>query len=408
MAASTRPTRPRRWASSPKRSGLGFHLDGARFANAVARLGCSPADLTWRAGVDALSFGFVKNGGLSAECLIFFDRELAAATHYRRKRAGHLLSKGRYLAAQILAMLEDDLWLRNARAANAAATRLAEAAGRGAAAAAGRGERGLHPRLGRRGGGAPRAGLRLLRLGPGRGAAGDRAGTAIPAMSTRSPRRSARCEQGRRLSRPEDPPPLPPDHPDLELDLDRHQGPARHRPAGLVGQLPLPDRRRGDAGDRAADRRLARASAGATGWPLCSACSSSCSTIISSMRPSSTSPPGWPRSCSPCWSCPMRRSRGCSSAQKVSARFLARVGGGDGGRRPALRPGDPRQPDADRAGARGARPHPARRARRLRLQCHAAGRRHEVAAGRADARLGDALRRACSTPPSPGRRRARR
>jgi threonine aldolase len=112
-----------------KANGLGFHLDGARFANAVASLGCSPADLTWRAGVDALSFGFVKNGGLSAECLIFFDRTLAAATHYRRKRAGHLLSKGRYLAAQILAMLEDDLWLRNGRAANLAATRLAEAAG---------------------------------------------------------------------------------------------------------------------------------------------------------------------------------------------------------------------------------------------------------------------------------------
>ncbi|MGQ0659900.1 threonine aldolase family protein [Sphingosinicella sp.] len=109
--------------------GLGFHLDGARFANAVARLGCAPADLTWRAGVDALSFGFTKNGGLSAECLVFFRPELAAATRYRRKRAGHLLSKGRYLAAQILAMLEGDVWLRNARAANQAATRLAEAAG---------------------------------------------------------------------------------------------------------------------------------------------------------------------------------------------------------------------------------------------------------------------------------------
>ncbi len=112
-----------------KARGLRFHLDGARFANAVASLGCSPAELSWRAGVDALSFGFTKNGGLSAECLIFFDRSLAAATQYRRKRAGHLLSKGRYLAAQILAMLEGDLWLRNARAANASATRLAEAAG---------------------------------------------------------------------------------------------------------------------------------------------------------------------------------------------------------------------------------------------------------------------------------------
>jgi threonine aldolase len=109
--------------------GLGFHIDGARFANAVASLQCAPADLTWRAGADALSFGFVKNGGLSAECLIFFDPALAAATLYRRKRAGHLLSKGRYLAAQILAMLEKDLWLANARAANEAAARLAQAAG---------------------------------------------------------------------------------------------------------------------------------------------------------------------------------------------------------------------------------------------------------------------------------------
>lgn len=114
-----------------RRRGLGFHVDGARFANAVARLGCAPADLTWRAGVDALSFGFTKNGGLSAEALIFFRPGLAAATLYRRKRGGHLLSKGRYLAAQLLAMLEGDVWLRNARAANAAAARLAEAAGAG-------------------------------------------------------------------------------------------------------------------------------------------------------------------------------------------------------------------------------------------------------------------------------------
>jgi threonine aldolase len=112
-----------------KARGLGFHLDGARFANAVASLGCAPADLAWKAGVDALSFGFTKNGGLNADCLIFFRPELAAPIRYRRKRAGHLLSKGRYLAAQILAMLENDVWLRNARAANAAAARLAEAAG---------------------------------------------------------------------------------------------------------------------------------------------------------------------------------------------------------------------------------------------------------------------------------------
>lgn len=112
-----------------KRRKLGFHMDGARFANAVAHLGCAPADITWRAGVDALSFGFVKNGGMSAEALIFFRPELADAALYRRKRAGHLLSKGRYLAAQILAMLENDLWLDNARAANAGAALLARAAG---------------------------------------------------------------------------------------------------------------------------------------------------------------------------------------------------------------------------------------------------------------------------------------
>jgi threonine aldolase len=109
--------------------GLGVHMDGARFANAVARLECAPADLTWRAGVDVLSFGFVKNGGMSAEALVFFRADLAEASRVRRKRAGHLLSKGRYLAAQILAMLDGDLWLANARAANAGAALLAAAAG---------------------------------------------------------------------------------------------------------------------------------------------------------------------------------------------------------------------------------------------------------------------------------------
>ncbi len=109
--------------------GWGLHMDGARFANAVATLGCTPADATWRAGVDVLSFGFVKNGGMNAEALVFFRPELADATAIRRKRAGLLFSKGRYLAAQILAMLEGDLWLANARAANAAARLIAEAAG---------------------------------------------------------------------------------------------------------------------------------------------------------------------------------------------------------------------------------------------------------------------------------------
>lgn len=110
--------------------GLGFHMDGARFANAVVHLGCSPADLTWRAGVDALSFGFIKNGGMGAEALVFFRPDLADAARVRRKRAGHLQSKGRFLAAQLHAMLADDLWLRNARAANAGAMLLGQAAAR--------------------------------------------------------------------------------------------------------------------------------------------------------------------------------------------------------------------------------------------------------------------------------------
>ena len=111
-----------------KRRGLGFHVDGARLANAVASTGESLADLTWRAGVDALSFGFVKNGGLNAEALILFRTELAEEIAVRRKRSGHLLSKGRMAAAQILALLEDRLWLDNGRAANVAAQALAAAA----------------------------------------------------------------------------------------------------------------------------------------------------------------------------------------------------------------------------------------------------------------------------------------
>ena len=108
--------------------GLAFHMDGARFANALATTGESPADVTWRAGVDALSFGFVKNGGLNTEALILFRTELFDEVAVRRKRAGHLLSKGRYLAAQIFALLDGGLWLDNARAANAAAQTLAQAA----------------------------------------------------------------------------------------------------------------------------------------------------------------------------------------------------------------------------------------------------------------------------------------
>ena len=109
--------------------GLGFHMDGARFANAVAFTKETPSEMTWRAGIDVLSFGFVKNGGMNAEALIFFDPEKADSVPRMRKRAGHLLSKGRFLAAQLLAMVEGDVWLANARNANRAAQALAEAAG---------------------------------------------------------------------------------------------------------------------------------------------------------------------------------------------------------------------------------------------------------------------------------------
>ena len=108
--------------------GLGAHMDGARFGNAVAFLGGRPAQAC--AGIDALSFGCVKNGAMNAEAIVFFDPALADVARYRRKRAGHLQSKGRYLAAQVLAMLEGDLWLANARAANAAASEIGSAGGR--------------------------------------------------------------------------------------------------------------------------------------------------------------------------------------------------------------------------------------------------------------------------------------
>ena len=107
--------------------GLPLHVDGARFANAVAYLGCTPWEAC--AGAAALSFGCVKNGGMSAEGLVFFDETLADVARFRRKRAGHLQSKGRFLAAQLLAMLDGDLWLENARTANAAAQEIAAVAG---------------------------------------------------------------------------------------------------------------------------------------------------------------------------------------------------------------------------------------------------------------------------------------
>lgn len=103
---------------------LPLHVDGARFANAVVHLGLSPADLTWRVGVDVLSLGATKNGAMTAEAVVFFKQELAQSFAFRRKRAGHLFSKMRFLSAQLEAYLTNDLWLKNAAHANMAAAKL--------------------------------------------------------------------------------------------------------------------------------------------------------------------------------------------------------------------------------------------------------------------------------------------
>ncbi len=105
--------------------GLCVHMDGARFANALVTLDCTPAEMTWKAGVDAVSFGGTKNGLMGAEAVIFFDPEHAWEFELRRKRAAHLVSKHRYLSAQMLGYLGNDLWLESARAANASCAKLA-------------------------------------------------------------------------------------------------------------------------------------------------------------------------------------------------------------------------------------------------------------------------------------------
>ena len=108
-----------------KRRGLKVHMDGARFANAVARLGCAPCDISWRAGVDVLCFGGVKNGLAVGDCVVFFDRALSHEFEWRIKQAGQLNSKMRLVSAAWLGLLEGDAWLANARHANAMADRLA-------------------------------------------------------------------------------------------------------------------------------------------------------------------------------------------------------------------------------------------------------------------------------------------
>ncbi|HEX3836309.1 MAG TPA: beta-eliminating lyase-related protein [Steroidobacteraceae bacterium] len=109
--------------------GLRVHMDGARLANAIDFLDCQPADVTWRAGVDVLSFGATKNGALAAEAVVFFDPALVRDFELRRKRAGHLLSKSRYAAAQLLTYVRSGLWRTHAQHANRLAQQLAAAAG---------------------------------------------------------------------------------------------------------------------------------------------------------------------------------------------------------------------------------------------------------------------------------------
>jgi threonine aldolase len=130
-----RPAEIAQIAAAAHARGLKVHMDGARFANALAFLGCHPAAISWQAGVDVLSFGATKNGALAAEAVVFFDRQLVRDFELRRKRAGHLFSKSRYVAAQLLAYLESGVWQRNAQHTN----RLAQEIGRAAGAAL------LHP-----------------------------------------------------------------------------------------------------------------------------------------------------------------------------------------------------------------------------------------------------------------------
>ena len=204
-----------------RRHGLKVHMDGARFANAVAALGCSPADLSWRAGVDVLCFGGVKNGLAAGEAVLFFDRALAHEFEWRVKQAGQLNSKMRLVTAPWLGLLEGDVWLANARHANAMARRLAEriaeVAGRAADGAGGdqrrvRGARRRRCRSGcaRRAGASTPGGDRLppdVRLGHGAGdgrplrgrpggAAAGRSGTG--ALTPRSASRRSAQAAGRR------------------------------------------------------------------------------------------------------------------------------------------------------------------------------------------------------------------
>jgi len=122
------PAEIRALSDIARRHGMAVHMDGARFANAVVAAKASPAELSWKAGVDVLSFGVIKNGGMNAEAVVFFHPERVADFEFRRKRAGQLACKGRYAAVQLTTYLQTGLWRRNAERANRLAARIAAAA----------------------------------------------------------------------------------------------------------------------------------------------------------------------------------------------------------------------------------------------------------------------------------------
>jgi len=122
------PAEIRALADIAHQRGMAVHMDGARFANALVSQNVSPAELSWKAGVDVLSFGVIKNGGMNAEAVVFFDPTRVGDFEFRRKRAGQLACKGRYAALQLSTYLESGIWRRNAERANRLAARIAAAA----------------------------------------------------------------------------------------------------------------------------------------------------------------------------------------------------------------------------------------------------------------------------------------
>ena len=129
LGTSYRPHELRELCDLAHERGMKVQLDGARFANSIAFLDCHPGDVTWRAGVDVMTFGATKNGALAAEAVVFFDPTLVADFELRRKQSGHLLSKSRYVSAQLLAYVESGVWLRNARRTNELARKIGAAGG---------------------------------------------------------------------------------------------------------------------------------------------------------------------------------------------------------------------------------------------------------------------------------------